>query len=305
MKVFEFETPTVDRTGKIIQVTKRRLRYWTTSLAGDEGPILEMHAIQGGQLLMGSSDGHHQSLANRYANGAYCREVRVRAFCLSRYLITQLQWLAVANLPPVTRKTINPDPSHFKGGCLPVENVSWCDAIEFCARLSQYTGHPYRLPSEAEWEYACRAGSTTSFYFGETITSDLVNYNAGYTLAEELKGEYRARTTEVSCFPPNAFGLFDMLGNVSEWCADPIHFNHTEVPRSTDVWDAENDAEIYNDLVRNAGSLILDGRSRVIRGGSWASQPSACIIPFRFHEHPRRHNPTLGFRIASSIPIRG
>ncbi len=122
--------------------------------------------------------------------------------------MTQAQWQAVMNY----------NHSRSKGENLPVENVWWKRAVEFCQRLSRQTGRDYRLPSEAEWEYACRAGTTTPFHFGETITKDLANYGGGYDFA----GYRRGGTTPVGSFGvANAFGLYDMHGNVLEWCADP------------------------------------------------------------------------------------
>jgi formylglycine-generating enzyme required for sulfatase activity len=108
------------------------------------------------------------------------------------------------------------DLSYFKADNRPVETVSWYQALEFCNRLSKYTNKQYRLPSEAEWEYACRAGTMTPFHFGETITTELANYNAHYIYGSAPLGKYRAETTEVGSFPPNGFGLYDMHGNVSE-----------------------------------------------------------------------------------------
>ena len=115
------------------------------------------------------------------------------------------------------------NPSRFPGGRRPVERVTWYDATEFCQNLSKKTGKNYRLPSESQWEYACRAGTITAFYFGRTITSKLVNYNANFSYGNAPKGEYRKQTTDVGSFPPNAFGLYDMHGNVWEWCADEWH----------------------------------------------------------------------------------
>lgn len=102
----------------------------------------------------------------------------ISRFYIGKFEVTQAQWRAMASLSKVSRD-LDPDPSTFKGDDLPVEQVSWEDAMELCARLSQATGRTYRLPSEGEWEYACRAGTTTAFAFGETVTPELVNYN-GY-----------------------------------------------------------------------------------------------------------------------------
>ena len=138
--------------------------------------------------------------------------VTVPEFWLGKYAVTQAQYQAVmgANLSRFTENGAN----------RPVEKVSWQEAVAFCEKLSQQTGRTYRLPSEAEWEYACRAGTTTPFHFGATMTTDLANYNGNYTYGDGPKGMYLERTTEVGSFPPNAFGLYDMHGNVWEWCAD-------------------------------------------------------------------------------------
>jgi formylglycine-generating enzyme required for sulfatase activity len=162
-----------------------------------------------------------------------------------------------------------------------VEKVNWYDAIEFCARLSKLTGREYRLPSEAEWEYACRAGTTTPFYFGETITGKLANYNASNTYADEPNGEYRKETTPVGQFPPNAFGLYDMHGNVWEWCADTWHDNYDGAPRDGSVWTKNEN----------------DNRSP-LRGGSWYLSPNVCRSAFRLNFDRRAViNDVSGFRV--------
>ncbi|NJR75091.1 MAG: formylglycine-generating enzyme family protein [Scytonema sp. CRU_2_7] len=145
------------------------------------------------------------------------------------------------------------NPSNFKGEKRPVEKVSWNDAVELCKRLSQKMGRTYRLPSEAEWEYAVRAGTTTPFYFGETITTDIANCNGTKTYASGPKGEYRQQTTNVGTFPPNAFGLYDMHGNVLEWCQDDWHDSYQGAP--TD------------------GSTNVQ---KLLRGGSWDGYPRNC-----------------------------
>jgi formylglycine-generating enzyme required for sulfatase activity len=171
----------------------------------------------------------------------------------------------VAEELPQIKQELNLKPSHFDGNNLPVECVSWLDAIEFCARLSQHTGREYRLPSEAEWEYACRAGTVTPFYFGETITTELVNYDGNIPYDDygaAPKGENRESTTEVGKFPPNAFGLHDMHGNVWELCEDDWDLNYYRAP-------VDGRARINENKNRY---LIY----KVIRGGSWSYSAGVC-----------------------------
>ncbi len=130
------------------------------------------------------------------------------------------------------------------------------------SKLSEKTGKTYRLPSEAEWEYACRAGTTTPFYFGETITPDLVNYDGNYPYGAAPKGLYRKQTTDVGSFPPNPFGLYDMHGNVWEWCSDRWHDNYNGAPTDGSSWETGRD------------------NNRVQRGGSWNSNAVVCRCAF-------------------------
>ena len=205
---------------------------------------------------------------------------------MGKYQVTQEQWRAVAKLPKIERD-LNPDSSEFKGENRPVEGVSWYDAVEFCVRLSKATGKEYRLPSEAEWEYACRAGSTTPFHYGETITSELVNYRAAssYTYAEEPRGEYREQTTAVGSFPPNRFGLYDMHGNVLEWCADPGHENYEGAPKDGSVW-LENGNDNHSPL----------------RGGCWDYLSGVCRSAFRGRYDSRDYiYVNVGFRVSCGV----
>jgi formylglycine-generating enzyme required for sulfatase activity len=208
---------------------------------------------------------------------------------MGRYPVTQAQWRAVAALPQVN-KELDPNPSRFKGDDRPVERISWYNALEFCARLNfrinVTTGRDYRLPSEVEWEYACRAGTTTPFYFGETITTDLANYRGNSTYGNAPQGEYREQTTTVGSFPANAFGLYDMHGNVWEWCADTWHDNYQGAPKDGSAWTNDND------------------NRKMLRGGSWFSLPDYCRSAFRYN-NPRavrdKLDNLIGFRVVCAF----
>ncbi len=150
-----------------------------------------------------------------------------------------------------------------------MDRVSWHDARRFCQRLSRLTGRDYRLPSEAEWEYACRGGTATPFCYGETITTDLVNYCGEHTFGLGPKGVYRHGTTDVGSFPPNAFGLYDMHGNVWEWCADAWHDDYSGAPVNGTPWEA---ARAAARAARDAPRMPRDA-ARVMRGGCWHDPP--------------------------------
>jgi formylglycine-generating enzyme required for sulfatase activity len=184
---------------------------------------------------------------------------------------------------PKINYDLDPNPSYFKGDNLPVERVSWYDAQEFCQRLSQFTGKQYTLPTEAQWEYACRGGTTTPFYFGPTITSDLANYYATeFPYAEAPLGEYRKKTTPVGMFAPNPFGLFDLYGNVFEWCADPKHKNYDGSPNDDSIWAAKKTTQT---------------RYRTLRGGGWSSDSKQCRSANRTFFSPKNKYSVIGFRV--------
>ncbi len=229
---------------------------------------LEMVLIPGGSFMMGSPEDELE----RSDSESPQHLVNVKEFCMGKYPVTQAQWKAVAALRKVS-KDLDTDPSNFKGDDRPVETVSWYDAVEFCDRLAAHTKRQYRLPSEAEWEYACRAGTKTPFHFGETITSELANYDANDTYGVGVKGTYRNETTEVGSFGvANAFGLYDMHGNVGEWCLDDWHGNYKNAPTDGGAWfDSEDD-----NLSQKSGNALL-------RGGSWFYTPGSCRSAYRFN----------------------
>jgi eukaryotic-like serine/threonine-protein kinase len=181
--------------------------------------------------------------------------VNVPEFYIGRYQVTQEQYLII----------MGENYSKFQGAKLPVENVSWDDAQIFCKKLSAKMVKKYRLPSEAEWEYACRAKTDTSFYFGETISTELANYNGDHTYRSGTKGVRRSKTTYVGSFPANGFGLYDMHGNVWEWCEDDWHQNYQGAPMNGEAWHSGNE------------------NLRVIKGGSWLDYPHDCRSATRYH----------------------
>ncbi len=254
---------------------------------------LTMLSIPAGSFLMGSRDEIERS-----ANEGPQHEVRLEEFFLARTPITQAQWREVAGWKPLEgeagwERQLEEDPlgtegdPSFRGDDRPVVNVSWHDAMEFCRRLSKRTGKSYTLPSEAQWEYACRAGTTTTpFHFGATISPQLANYNASTSYAGGPAGGYRRQTTEVASFPANAWGLHDMHGNVWEWCLDHWHDSYREgdeeAPTDGSAWIEKNATE---------------NKSRLLRGGSWDYGPRNCRSAYRSITHPDFAGSSIGFRV--------
>ncbi|MEA5598549.1 bifunctional serine/threonine-protein kinase/formylglycine-generating enzyme family protein [Rivularia sp. UHCC 0363] len=246
------------------------INYFTEDLGN--GVTLEMVEIPDGEFLMGSPADEKE----REDSESPQHKVTVESF-MGKFAVTQAQYQAI----------MGKNPSNFKGEKRPVEKVSWNDATEFCKKLTEKTGRTYRLPSEAEWEYACRAGTTTPFHFGETITTDLANYNGNETYANEPKGKFRKKTTEVGSFPPNGFGLYDMHGNVWEWCQDGWHLHYNGAPTDGSAW-----IENGNDW------------RKVLRGGSWFNNPELCRSAFRTLSYPCIDEDCLylvGFRVVCGV----
>jgi len=278
----------------VINRTKKTDQYYVEDLGN--GITLDMMLIPGGSFLMGSPEDELE----RSDSESPQHLVNIQQFCMGRYPVTQDQWRAVAALPQVN-KELDADPSNFKGANRPVEGVSWYDAVEFCDRVTRlvnehplvaHTKRQYRLPSEAEWEYACRAGTTSPFHFGETITSELANYDANYTYGAGVKGTYQKETTVVGSFGvANVFGLYDMHGNVWEWCLDDWHDNYEGATYDGSAWLDEND-----NLYQKQGRAVL-------RGGSWFNDPKICRSASRYINRwaGRDNYDNVGFRVVCAF----
>lgn len=260
-----------------------------------EGVALTMVRIPAGSFAMGAPETEGGSSDRERP----VHRVTLREFLMGQTSITQAQWRAVAewerpenveerrwpealDSDPVAKLK---DPKRFRGEQRPVVNVSWLEAEKFCERLRLRTGKNYMLPSEAQWEYACRAGTTTPFHFGQTISSELANYNCTKTYADGPKGKYREQTTDVGMFPANAWGLQDMHGNVLEWCADHWHGSYAGAPEDGRAW-------IDEDASANQAQ-----QSRLLRGGSWYDYRGDCRSAFRNIIHPDYRNHYIGFRV--------
>ncbi len=242
LKTFQFKVMKVDKQGNITTISPGQAIYFIEDLGN--GNTLEMVEIPGGQFLMGSPVGEKQ----RNTNEGPQHPMTIKVFFMGKFTVTQEQYQAVMGI----------NPSYFQGANRPVEQVSWNDAVKFCQKLSLMTNKNYRLPSEAEWEYACRAGTTTPFYFGETITTEITNYNGGYTYGSAPPGENRQETMDVGSLPANAFGLYEMHGNVWEWCQDKYHNDYRGMPANGSAWVSGNNNPC------------------LLRGGSWLTQSSVC-----------------------------
>jgi formylglycine-generating enzyme required for sulfatase activity/uncharacterized caspase-like protein len=221
---------------------------------------LEMVQIPGGSFMMGSPDTEQ----NRQSYESPQHQVNVPGFSMGKFVVTQEQY----------QQIMGKNPSYFteKGAKRPVEQVSWNNAVEFCQKLSQKTGREYRLPSEAEWEYACRGGTTTPFHFGETLTTNLANYS-----------DNRKSTTNVGIFKGNDFGLYDMHGNVWEWCQDDWHDNYINAPNDGSVWTSQN------------------GLTKVRRGGSWKNDAPDCRSACRSAKEKNKKENHIGFRVVCVV----
>jgi formylglycine-generating enzyme required for sulfatase activity len=284
LRSISFDSTSVDATGMRSAPERYSTTMFTEALGLGAG--LDMVAIPAGSFTMGSPLGEPE----RQPDEGPQHHVALAAFFIGASPVTQAQWAAAVSAhPDRIHVDLDQSPSFFKGIDLPVESISWNEADEFCRRLAAITGRPYRLPSEAEWEYACRAGTLTPFSFGPTITQELANYcgtggavcgdSDGKSVASDVYnavrygsgayaqgpvGIFRGKTTRPGTFPPNRFGLYDMHGNLWEYCLDK--------------W-----ADSYGDALLD-GTAYLSGPQdspRILRGGSWSHNPAICRSAYR------------------------
>jgi len=225
---------------------------------------MKLAYISPGQFTMGSPVSEKKHDSDEVAH-----QVKItRAFYLGTTEVTQAQWLAIMgeNASPVT------------GDDLPVVKISWQDAVDFCKKLSKQDGRSYRLPTEAQWEYACRAGTKTPFAMGITMSAEQANYNADFVYGAGTKGANRKKALPVGSFAPNDWGLYDMHGNVGEWCED---------------W--------YGDYPQTSAADPIgpaSGKLRVVRGGSWNEMPEWCRSAYRVKVPPGLATAYIGLRVA-------
>jgi formylglycine-generating enzyme required for sulfatase activity len=303
LKPFTFNTAKVNSKGEIAELRPIQRQFYMGDCVGVP---LEMVFVPGGSFPMGLTQkevalyrqemggvsNRPQADAEQAIHGVFRtmlpeHVVSVSSFYMSKYEITQAQWRAAARLPKVARGvTLNPSSS--QGDKLPVDQVSWEEAMEFCARLSRQSGQRYRLPSEAEWEYACRAGSTTPYHFGESLTPTLANcrMTAG-TSAPSISSNGGGALEVGKLGIANAFGLFDLHGNVQEWCLDVWHDNYQGAPPDGSAWSTGG-----------------NNHSRALRGGSWKTECQFCRSAERDHADANAKNPGVGFRVVMELAAK-
>jgi eukaryotic-like serine/threonine-protein kinase len=273
--LISFTGVSLGRSGQILDQPVGQASVFKEDLGKEV--LMTMVKIPEGKFTMGSSADEK----GRSWNESPQHLVTVPEFYLGQTLVTQAQWQAI----------MGNNPSHFTGNSnLPVELVNWIDAMEFCQRLSQKTGRAYRLPSEAEWEYACRAQTQTPFAYGETIVPAVVNCDGTFPYINAAQGEYRQKTTIVANFPPNAFGLYDMHGNLWEWCLDEWVEDYNNAPTDGSVRE-------------NVISLAKGNYYRLLRGGSWRNGARDCRSAVRSYSAASSRSYNMGFRVVAA-PVR-
>ena len=282
------------QTAEAWRIMRWRSRHWAHREQLAEGVALTMLRIPAGSFRMGSPETEAESSDRERP----VHRVTLGEFLLAQTPITQAQWRAVAQWQRLEQEDrelwpdwLAPDPvaelkesARFQGEQRPVVNVRWHDAMAFCQRLRLRTGKNYTLPSEAQWEYACRAGTTTPFHWGATISAKLANYDGREVYGDGERGGYRRQTMDVASFPANPWGLHDMHGNIWEWCEDHWHDNYKGAPEDGRAWIGEE-------------AIDEPLKTRLLRGGSWFGNPRYCRSAYRNDAHPGYRDFNIGFRV--------
>ena len=238
----------------------------------------EMVEVPAGSFLMGSPE----SEKGREIREGPTHQVTIKQpFKVGVYEVTFAEWEACVSGGGCDG--YSPNDSRWGRGRRPVINVSWKDAQNYVRWLSEQTGEAYRLLSEAEWEYVARAGTTTPFHFGETISTDQANYNGNFSYMSGRKGENREKTVPVGSFPANAFGLHDVHGNVSEWTQDCWHDDYKDAPTDGSAWESGECGE------------------RVRHGSAWNYDPKYLRSAYRTRNAPTDRDSKFGFRVAMTL----
>jgi formylglycine-generating enzyme required for sulfatase activity len=251
---------------------------------------MKLALIPAGKFMMGSPKdeegrygyGMRLLIQGKVDNESPRHEVTIsKPFYMGVCLVTQQQY----------QQVMDKNPSEFRGPQYPVDSVSWYNASELCKKLSEKTGRTVHLPTEAQWEYACRAGTTTPFNTGTTISADQANYKGDDVYGKGKKGEFRRKTTPVGMFKPNAWGLYDMHGNLFQWCADWYGKDYYATGHNIDpVGPASGpDARTTNG-------------PKILRGGSWISPPHDCRSAYRYPDSAVMHHPYFGIRVVVDLP---
>ena len=252
---------------------KRKNKAYRQVLPG--GVDLWLMLMPAGEFMMGAPKDEPDSSSSERPQ----HQVQVSPFLMGQTPVTQAQWRSVAENIAKVDRDLEPNPSSFNGDNRPVEQVCWNDAVEFCQRLSTHTGMNYKLPSEAQWEYACRAETETAYHYGYQLTQELANYN-------ENVGE----TTDVKYYPANRWGLYDMHGNVLEWCEDDWHSNY-------DGASADGNAWLDSDTNKD--------KNKMLRGGAWGSYSWDCRSAYRGYLSRGIRSDFIGFRVCCVPPRTG
>ncbi len=285
---------------KVEQERQEQVKNRELTINLGNGITLELVRVSAGRFQMGGNEQSDEQPIHE-ASSPYARfrgllggneqsdeqpihEVQLKEFLIGKYAVTNSQWQAVMK----AKGSANCD-KKFQGDLQPVVGVSWTESREFCQKLAQQSGRAVRLPTESEWEYACRAGTTTPFAFGKNITTDQVNYNGNYPYGDAPKGKYREVTVNVDSFKPNVWGIYQMHGNVWEWCADDWHDNYNGAPADSRIW------------IKDIKNYEAPETLKLLRGGSWNLHAIFCRSSFRTWYSARSQYYGIGFRVVFAL----